>query len=102
MKACFDTSGVWPDRRVHHAQRPGINWRAVECDYREGRLSLREMASKHGCSHSAIANHARRHDWTRGSVSPARPDLAAPGARRCLALRTAPAGSGSRLTEEIK
>lgn len=43
----------------------GIDWLAVERDYREGRLSLRDLAGKHGCSHSAIANRATRLRWTR-------------------------------------
>jgi len=42
-----------------------IDWDAVESDYRRGRLSLREMAAKHSCSHSSIANRARRSGWTR-------------------------------------
>jgi hypothetical protein len=42
-----------------------IDWRDVERDYREGRLSLRQLALKHRCSHSTIANFAGRHGWTR-------------------------------------
>ena len=43
----------------------GIDWLAVERDYRAGLLSLRELGQKHGCSHSTIANFASRHGWTR-------------------------------------
>jgi hypothetical protein len=46
-------------------QRIPIDWMAVERDYRTGALSLREMAQKHRCSHSSIANFADRHGWTR-------------------------------------
>lgn len=42
-----------------------IDWDAVEQDYRAGALSLREMAHKHRCSHSSIANFANRNGWTR-------------------------------------
>jgi hypothetical protein len=42
-----------------------IDWSAVERDYREGRLSLRQLGLKHRCSHSTIANFAGRHGWMR-------------------------------------
>lgn len=44
-----------------------IDWAAVEVDYRSGRLSLRELGEKHGCSHSTIANFASRHAWSRNA-----------------------------------
>jgi len=50
-------------RGNHH--RRDIDWCAVQSDYRAGSLSLREIAEKHGCSHSAIANRAARDAWTR-------------------------------------
>jgi hypothetical protein len=51
--------------------RFNIDWTAVEQDYRQGPLSLRELACKHGCSHSAIANRADRLGWTRaGDAGP--------------------------------
>jgi uncharacterized protein YjcR len=45
--------------------RPHINWPAIEGDYRSGAMSLRDMADKHGCSHSTIANFAGRQGWKR-------------------------------------
>jgi len=45
--------------------RRDINWNAIEQDYRAGLLSLRELAEKHDCAHSTIANYAGRHCWTR-------------------------------------
>jgi uncharacterized protein YjcR len=48
-------------------ERRCIDWSAIELDYRAGGMSLREMASKHGCSHSAIANFAGRHGWSRNA-----------------------------------
>lgn len=70
MQTHFAVSRVWRLRSTFDAHRFGIDWQAVECDYRAGRLSLREMAVKHGCSHSSIANRADRHAWTRASGSP--------------------------------
>ena len=45
--------------------RRDIDWAAIEQDYRAGLLSLRELAEKHDCAHSTIANHAGRHCWKR-------------------------------------
>lgn len=42
-----------------------IDWSSIAQDYVAGTLSLRQMAQKHGCSHSTIANFATRHGWTR-------------------------------------
>ena len=44
------------------------DWTAVEQDYRAGNLSLRELAAKHRCSRSSVANKARREGWTRVHV----------------------------------
>lgn len=38
---------------------------ALERDYRATNLTLRELAEKHGTSHSAIANLVKRHGWQR-------------------------------------
>jgi len=51
-------------------RRRDIDWSPIERDYRTGSLSLRELAAKHGCSHSAIANFAGRHGWTRSATLP--------------------------------
>jgi len=56
-----------PARRLSRATP--IEWSAVESDYRSGALSLRDMALKHGCSHSTIANHAGRKGWMRLRVA---------------------------------
>jgi len=50
------------DRARKHSP---IDWPAIEVDFRGGMLSLRDMALKHGCSHSTIANHACLHKWIR-------------------------------------
>jgi len=47
-----------------------IDWGAIERDYRSGHLSLRQMSFKHGCSHSGIANLARREGWVAIHVPP--------------------------------
>ena len=61
--------GVDPPTPVRRRRRD-IDWNAIECDYRTASMSLRELAAKHGCSHSAIANFAGRHGWTRNRASP--------------------------------
>lgn len=65
----FGTTGASPIARARLATRCDIDWRVVELDYVAARLSLREMAKKHGCSHSAIANRAGRHGWVRCKVA---------------------------------
>lgn len=42
-----------------------IDWNAVERDYRAGDMSLRQLAARHSCSHSAIANRAGALGWRR-------------------------------------
>jgi hypothetical protein len=54
-----------PYRRERSRRTCPVDWSAVEPDYRSGSLSLRDMALKHGCSHSAIANFAGKHGWKR-------------------------------------
>lgn len=61
----FGTTCVGRVERVQAMSRFDIDWHAIERDYVAGMLSLREMATKHGCSHSAIANRACRHGWQR-------------------------------------
>lgn len=42
-----------------------IDWERVELEYRAGVLSLREIASIHGCSHVAVNKRAKAAGWTR-------------------------------------
>ena len=65
MEHRFGTTCVGQAERVQAMTRFEIDWHAIERDYVAGMLSLREMATKHGCSHSAIANRAGRHGWQR-------------------------------------
>jgi hypothetical protein len=58
-----------------------IDWDAVESDYRRGWHSLRDLAAKHACSHSAIANRARRCGWSRDGDAVPQPDVATPTVR---------------------
>jgi len=60
--------GVVDRRRVRERARP--DWPAIEADYRAGGLSLREMAIKHKCARSTIANKATRDGWTRRDQGP--------------------------------
>ena len=40
------------------------DWQAVERDYRTSQFTLRELATKHGVSHQAIAKQAKKNAWT--------------------------------------
>ena len=42
-----------------------VDWAAVERDYRATQMTLRELATKHGCSHGRIAQRAKAEGWTR-------------------------------------
>ena len=46
------------------APRSRVDWEAIERDYRTGRLTLRELESKHGRSASQICRRARAEGWT--------------------------------------
>ena len=41
------------------------DWEACERDYRTSQMTLRELASKHGCSHGRIAQRAKKEGWSR-------------------------------------
>lgn len=41
------------------------DWEAIESAYRAGVLSLREIASQHGISDTAIRKRAKKEEWTR-------------------------------------
>ncbi len=45
-------------------KRP-IDWEAIECDYRAGVLTLRQIAEEHGPSPAGIMKRAKKHGWTR-------------------------------------
>jgi len=47
------------------AERKQVDWESVERDYSAGLLSLREIATKHGVSHQAIAKRASKGEWPR-------------------------------------
>ena len=46
-------------------KRRRIDWDAVERDYRVTQMTLRELAAKHGCTHGAVAQQAKKKGWTR-------------------------------------
>lgn len=42
-----------------------IDWEAIERDYRAGILSVREISSLHGCSHTMIGKRSKAEGWVR-------------------------------------
>ena len=80
MAADRHASSACLGKGPQNVYRFDINWAAVEHDYRESSFSLRDLACKHGCSHSAIANRADRMGWTRvGGTKPVTKTGSAPG-----------------------
>jgi hypothetical protein len=53
------------------ATKHRTDWEAVERDYRAGKLTLREMADKHGCTNGRICQVAKEKGWTRGDLKKA-------------------------------
>lgn len=49
-------------------KRKRADWEAIERDYRAGKLTLREMAAKHGCTNGRIAQVAKEKAWSRGDL----------------------------------
>lgn len=47
------------------AAKVETNWAKIELDYRAGVKPLRRIAAEQGISHVAIANKAKRQEWTR-------------------------------------
>jgi hypothetical protein len=67
-------SGDAPQKgaRARRLPRARPDWTAIEAGYRCAQYSLREMARRHGCTHSSIANRARREGWSRRAREPLR------------------------------
>lgn len=47
------------------SRRKKTDWDAVERDYRTGNFTLRELAEKHGATHTTISRRAERLGWTK-------------------------------------
>ena len=75
---CIDRAKDLEGARVRRRKRRDIDWSAIEHDYRAGPLSLRQLALKHGCSHSTIANFAGKHGWIRMRVEPVHSPIGRP------------------------
>lgn len=45
--------------------RRGIDWDAIQRDYRTGRFTNRELGDKYGVSHTTIARRAEKEGWTK-------------------------------------
>lgn len=51
--------------RLKMSQPRKVDWERVECDYRAGLLSVREIAASQGISHTAIQKRAKAEGWVR-------------------------------------
>lgn len=47
------------------ACKEGMDWLAIEADYRPNKLSLRTIGEKYGCTEGAIRKRAKRDGWMR-------------------------------------
>lgn len=47
------------------AEKPAIDWDAIEREYRAGQISVRAIATEHGISETAIRKRAAKHGWER-------------------------------------
>lgn len=54
---------------------PKTDWEAIERMYRAGVLSVREIATQHGISHTAINKHASASGWTRDLTAKVRQEV---------------------------
>ena len=77
-----------PQAAAPRARRRRLDWPAIEADYRSGLHSLRQMAARHGCAPSTIANKATRAGWCRDQPRP-RAVTAAPAAMAVVPRPTA-------------
>lgn len=46
------------------ATRREFDWEAIEADFRAAQMTHRAIAAKHGCSHGAIQQRAKKEGWT--------------------------------------
>jgi len=47
------------------AEKPPVDWEAIERDYRAGMMTLRQVGEIHGVTHGAINKRAKRDGWDR-------------------------------------
>lgn len=58
-----------PTKRRGKAGVTAIYWEAIEPEYTNGILSLRQLAKKHGASPSGITKYAEKHGWVRDDTA---------------------------------
>ena len=68
IRRFFPCGGLKVETKVE-TTRQGLDWQAIEADYRAGRSSVRDIAGRHSVSHTAINKRARAEGWRR-SVCP--------------------------------
>lgn len=57
--------------------RRGIDWEAIEREYRAGQLSVVEIGRQHSISHTAINKRAKRDGWSRNLAARVRAEVSA-------------------------
>jgi len=53
------------EKTATKAQKPPVDWEAIERDYRAGVIALRQIGHDRGVSHVAINKRAKKFGWTR-------------------------------------
>lgn len=64
MSKATPKTPVKPRNAAEGVAKRKTDWEAVERDYRTGNFTLRELATKHGPSHQAIAKQAKNNAWS--------------------------------------
>ncbi len=60
----FFYSGISLTEIRRGRRAPDVDWEAIEADYRCGQLTIRQIAEKHNCTKTRIAQHAAKLGWT--------------------------------------
>lgn len=60
-----------------HPRGKGVDWDSIEKEYRAGQLSVREIASINGVSHTAIQKRAKKYEWTQNLAPQIRQEIEA-------------------------
>lgn len=56
-------------------KKRGVDWEAIEREFRAGQLSVREIARQHNASHTAINKRAKAEGWTKDLAAQVRKEV---------------------------